>query len=92
MLELAYDDPTGVTAAFNKNLLARINRELGGDFDLRAFSFSARYDERDGVGALVPARRAPRSRAHPGAGIEVDLRSRRDASTPSRRTSSSATR
>ena len=33
----AYDDPTGVTAAFNLNLLARINRELGGDFDLRQF-------------------------------------------------------
>ena len=31
---LAYDDPTGVTAAFNLNLLARINRELGGDFIL----------------------------------------------------------
>ena len=30
----AYDDPVGVTAAFNRNLLARINRELGGDFDL----------------------------------------------------------
>ena len=29
---LAYDDPAGVTAAFNLNLLARINRELGGDF------------------------------------------------------------
>jgi L-histidine Nalpha-methyltransferase len=49
VLELAYDDPTGVTAAFNKNLLARINRELGGDFDLRDFSFFAKYDERDGV-------------------------------------------
>ncbi len=33
-LTLAYDDPAGVTAAFNKNLLARINRELDGDFDL----------------------------------------------------------
>jgi L-histidine N-alpha-methyltransferase len=44
VLELAYNDPTGVTAAFNKNLLARINRELGGDFDLSAFSFSATYD------------------------------------------------
>jgi L-histidine N-alpha-methyltransferase len=33
----AYDDPLGVTAAFNKNLLSRINRELGGDFDLDAF-------------------------------------------------------
>jgi uncharacterized SAM-dependent methyltransferase len=33
----AYDDPLGVTAAFNRNLLVRINRELGGDFDLRSF-------------------------------------------------------
>jgi dimethylhistidine N-methyltransferase len=42
--EAAYDDPTGVTAAFNKNLLARINRELGGRFDVRAFDFKASYD------------------------------------------------
>jgi len=34
---LAYDDPAGVTAAFNLNLLARINRELGSDFQLRNF-------------------------------------------------------
>ena len=33
-LLLAYDDPLGVTAAFNRNLLVRINRELGADFDL----------------------------------------------------------
>lgn len=37
----AYDDALGVTAAFNLNLLLRINRELGGDFDLRAFSHRA---------------------------------------------------
>jgi len=43
-LVLAYDDPTGVTAAFNLNLLARINRELGGDFDLAAFAHEARWD------------------------------------------------
>jgi len=36
-LLLAYDDPLGVTAAFNKNILLRINRELGGNFDLAAF-------------------------------------------------------
>jgi uncharacterized SAM-dependent methyltransferase len=42
-LLLAYDDPTGVTAAFNKNLLARINRELEGNFDLAAFAHEARY-------------------------------------------------
>lgn len=34
VLEAAYNDASGVTAAFNKNLLLRINRELGGDFDL----------------------------------------------------------
>src|SRR4051795_4709569 len=37
ILEPAYDDPLGVTAAFNRNLLVRINRELGGDFDIDAF-------------------------------------------------------
>jgi dimethylhistidine N-methyltransferase len=37
-LRLAYDDPLGVTAAFNRNLLARINRELWGDFDLDRFA------------------------------------------------------
>lgn len=41
----AYDDAEGVTAAFNLNLLARINRELGGGFDLDAFRHEARYDE-----------------------------------------------
>jgi L-histidine N-alpha-methyltransferase len=40
-LQLAYDDPLGVTAAFNRNLLVRINRELGGDFDLEAFEHAA---------------------------------------------------
>jgi L-histidine N-alpha-methyltransferase len=45
---LAYDDPAGVTAAFDKNLLARINRELGADFDLTQFQHEARWnrDER----------------------------------------------
>jgi uncharacterized SAM-dependent methyltransferase len=40
----AYDDALGVTAAFNLNLLARINRELHADFDLGAFRHEARYD------------------------------------------------
>ena len=44
---LAYDDPAGVTAAFNLNLLARINRELGGDFILRDFEHHVRYQEMD---------------------------------------------
>ena len=40
-LVLAYDDPLGVTAAFNKNLLVRLNRELGADFDLDQFAHRA---------------------------------------------------
>ncbi len=43
-LRLAYDDPLGVTAAFNKNLLVRINRELGGTFDLAAFDHRAAWN------------------------------------------------
>ena len=41
----AYNDALGVTAAFNLNVLARINRELGGNFDLRAFQHRAFYNE-----------------------------------------------
>ena len=41
---LAYDDPAGVTAAFNLNLLARINRELGADFDLSCFRHEALWN------------------------------------------------
>jgi len=43
-LRLAYDDPLGVTAAFNKNLLVRINRELGADFDLDAFDHAVAWN------------------------------------------------
>jgi len=43
----AYDDPIGATAAFNLNLLGRINRELGGDFVLSRFKHEARYNERE---------------------------------------------
>ncbi len=48
MLEAAYDDAAGVTARFNLNLLARINRELEGDFQLQRFRHKAFYDERVG--------------------------------------------
>jgi dimethylhistidine N-methyltransferase len=43
----AYDDKQGVTAEFNLNLLARINRELDGDFALEAFAHEARWSERE---------------------------------------------
>ena len=43
----AYDDSMGVTAVFNRNILARINRELGGDFDLARFEHVALYNARE---------------------------------------------
>jgi dimethylhistidine N-methyltransferase len=46
LLLAAYDDPEGVTAQFNLNLLARINRELGADFDVDAFRHRAVFDAR----------------------------------------------
>jgi L-histidine Nalpha-methyltransferase len=45
ILEAAYNDALGVTSAFNLNVLARINRELGGNFELRAFRHHAFYNE-----------------------------------------------
>lgn len=42
---LAYDDPLGVTAAFNLNLLGHVNRLLGADFDRKAFTHEARYNQ-----------------------------------------------
>ena len=47
VIEAAYNDKLGVTAAFNKNLLLRINRELGGHFDLDAFRHKANYEPRE---------------------------------------------
>jgi L-histidine Nalpha-methyltransferase len=44
-LILAYDDPLGVTAAFNRNLLVRINRELRGNFDVNGFSHRAIWND-----------------------------------------------
>ena len=42
----AYDDAQGVTASFNKNMLARLNRELDADFDLDAFRHIAQWNKR----------------------------------------------
>jgi L-histidine Nalpha-methyltransferase len=48
VLHAAYNDSAGVTAAFNLNLLARINRELGADFDLRRWRHYAFYNPHEG--------------------------------------------
>jgi dimethylhistidine N-methyltransferase len=44
----AYDDPTGVTAQFNLNVLTRINKELGGDFEIAKFSHYPNYNPVNG--------------------------------------------
>ncbi|HTG62928.1 MAG TPA: L-histidine N(alpha)-methyltransferase [Terriglobia bacterium] len=70
----AYDDPIGVTAAFNLNLLARINRELDGDFALSQFRHVARYDtenRRIEMHLLATVNQAARIRK---AGLTVRLR------------------
>jgi dimethylhistidine N-methyltransferase len=58
-LERAYDDRRGVTAAFNLNLLARANRELGADFRVEAYRHVARFDDRHGRVEMHLAARAP---------------------------------
>lgn len=45
ILQAAYNDSRGVTAQFNLNLLTRMNRELGADFDLSAFEHTARFNQ-----------------------------------------------
>ena len=70
-LLLAYDDPLGVTAAFNRNLLVRINRELGADFDVSAFRHRALWNAAESrVEMHLVAARAQRVRI-PGASLEV---------------------
>ena len=89
---LAYDDPAGVTAAFNRNLLARINRELNADFALRSFAHEARWD------AAPPARRdasalaqgAARTRSAPPPSSAICARTKPSGRSPA--TSSTPTR
>jgi dimethylhistidine N-methyltransferase len=63
ILRAAYDDTEGVTAAFNLNLLARINRELAGDFDLGSFEHVATFDpSRPAMESWLRSRRRQRVR------------------------------
>jgi L-histidine N-alpha-methyltransferase len=48
VVQLAYDDPAGITASFNLNLLTRINKELGGEFDLDKFMHWETYNPLNG--------------------------------------------
>jgi dimethylhistidine N-methyltransferase len=71
ILEMAYDDSSGITARFNLNLLARINRELGGHFDLNAFHHRAVYDEDQGRIEMYLVSRRSQQIAIERLGIEV---------------------
>lgn len=72
-LLLAYDDPLGVTAAFNRNLLVRANRELGAAFDLDAFAHRAVWNgaERRVEMHLVSAR--DQRIVIPGADVDITM-------------------
>jgi L-histidine Nalpha-methyltransferase len=69
----AYDDPTGVTAAFNLNLLARINRELDADFDLAKFRHVARWNENERRIEMRMHCQAAHHVTIPGAGCQVSF-------------------
>jgi dimethylhistidine N-methyltransferase len=69
VLEAAYNDREGVTAAFNRNLLVRINRELGADFVVGQFAHRAFYNEVEGRIEIYLVSRLPQ-RVHV-AGVEI---------------------
>jgi L-histidine N-alpha-methyltransferase len=72
-LLLAYDDPLGVTAAFNRNVLRRINDELGGNFDLDAFAHRAVWNASERrVEAYLVSLRMQRVTI-PAAQVELEL-------------------
>lgn len=73
VLLAAYDDSLGVTAAFNCNLLARINRELSGEFLLDQFGHQAFFNERTQSIEMHLRSRVDQKIAIPGAGIEVSF-------------------
>jgi L-histidine Nalpha-methyltransferase len=73
VLVAAYDDSAGVTAAFNKNVLAVLNAELGADFDLDAFDHVAVWDpEREWIEMRLRAASAQRVRVA-GLGLTVEF-------------------
>jgi L-histidine N-alpha-methyltransferase len=70
----AYDDARGVTARFNLNLLARLNREYGGDFDLAAFAHRAVFNAERGRVEMHLVSRRPQAVRLPGLGLELLFR------------------
>jgi len=71
VLLAAYDDSLGITAAFNRNLLARVNRELGANFSLDHFAHQAIFNDRTRSIEMHLRSRCQQQVSIPGAGIEV---------------------
>jgi L-histidine N-alpha-methyltransferase len=74
-LMLAYDDPLGITAAFNRNLLVRINRELGAAFDLDRFAHRAIWNREVQRIEMHLESLVPQRVVIPGAGITASFES-----------------
>ena len=72
-LVLAYDDPLGVTAAFNLNVLARLNRELGANFDLERFAHRAVWNAAESRMEMHLESLRAQTVEIPGAGCSVRL-------------------
>ena len=73
VLLAAYNDALGITSAFNRNLLVRINRELGGDFDVRKFEHHAHYNDRLGRVEIHLVSLAPQTVRIPAIDLEFQL-------------------
>jgi dimethylhistidine N-methyltransferase len=69
----AYDDPLGVTAAFNLNLLVRMNGELGANFDVRRFAHEARFNQETNAIEMHIRSLAKQSVSIPGAGMTASF-------------------
>jgi L-histidine N-alpha-methyltransferase len=81
VLEAAYNDAAGISAAFNRNLLTVLNRELDADFDLDAFEHVAFFDRDESwIDIRLRARRAQHVTI-PGADVEIDLAEGEDIRT-----------
>ena len=81
VIEAAYNDESGVTAEFNKNVLRAINRELEADFDLDAYEHVAFFDSDNEWVEMRLRARSDQSVSIPGADIEVDIAEGEDIRT-----------
>ena len=70
-LEAAYDDAAGVTAAFNRNLLTRLNRDAGADFDVDAFAHESRWNPAENRVEMHLVARSPQTVTVAGASVVI---------------------